>query len=50
MYRDSSVQVCQVADTNGYAAGSEDTSFSVDSSGNVVISYGSIKGSDGHIR
>ena len=44
------VQVCQLAGSDGYPAGSKDTSFSVDSSGNVVISYGGITDSSGHTR
>ena len=38
-----SVEVCQVIGSDGYPAGSKDTSFSVDSSGNVVISYRGMK-------
>ena len=45
-----SVQVCQKKDTNRLPAGSNDTSFSVDSSGNVVISYGAIKDISGYTR
>ena len=37
-----SVQVCQQAGSDRNPAGSKDTSFSVDSSGNVVILYGKI--------
>ncbi|KAJ7380050.1 hypothetical protein OS493_010757 [Desmophyllum pertusum] len=33
-------QVCQIAFGGAAPAGSKDTSFSVDSAGNVVISYG----------
>ncbi|KAL9966645.1 hypothetical protein ACROYT_G024754 [Oculina patagonica] len=42
--------VCQVLPGGGYPAGSQDTSFSVDSAGNVVISYGSIIGPYGYAR
>ena len=35
--------VCQIATSTGIPAGSKDTSFSVDTSGNVVISYGVIE-------
>ncbi|XP_058969878.2 cation-dependent mannose-6-phosphate receptor [Pocillopora verrucosa] len=38
------VMVCQIATSTGTPAGSKDTSFSVDASGNVVISYGVIEG------
>ena len=37
-----SVQVCQLAGTVRNPAGSKNTSFSVDSSGNVVILYGGV--------
>ena len=43
-------QVCQTANTDGYPAGSKNTSFDVDSVGNVVISYGAITGPDDHTR
>ena len=48
----SYVQVCQVAYAHhiGSPAGSKDTSFAVDSSGNVVISYGAIMDSTGYTR
>lgn len=45
----SSLQVCQIVGNN-LPAGSEDSSFSVDSEGNVVISYGGTKGSDQKTR
>lgn len=44
------VQVCQVAGVEGLPAGSKHTSFSVDSSGNVVTSYGIIMGPDSYAR
>ena len=44
-----SIEVCQIVEDN-YPAGSQDSSFSVDSEGNVVISYGGTTGSDGKTR
>ncbi|XP_078376511.1 uncharacterized protein LOC144659862 [Oculina patagonica] len=44
------VTVCQVVPGGGYPVGSQNTSFSVDSDGNVVISYGSIIGPDDYAR
>ena len=35
-------QVCQIAGVEVFPAGSKNTSFDVDSVGNVVISYGAI--------
>ena len=43
-------QVCQITTADGYPAGSKDTSFDVDSVGNVVILYGGITGPDDHTR
>ncbi|PFX22041.1 Cation-dependent mannose-6-phosphate receptor [Stylophora pistillata] len=43
------VMVCQVIEGGGNPAGSKDTSFIVDGSGNVVISYGVME-SGGHGR
>lgn len=44
------VMVCQVTLGGGNPAGSKDTSFIVDSSGNVVISYGVMVDGGGHGR
>ena len=43
-------QSCQILYSSQNPAGTEDTTFSVDSEGNVVIKYGEIKGSDNKLR
>ena len=47
-----SIQVCQIASLTGkaYIAGTKDSTFSVDSEGNVVILYGGSKDSSDYTR
>jgi len=42
--------VCQVSFSVAYIAGTKDSTFSVDSEGNVVILYGGFKDTKGHTR